>query len=161
MDDRLFRDAMGKFSTGVTIVATEQNGTVHGMTANAFMSVSLDPKLVVISVKEGANTLKRIQQTQSYSVNILNEHQKDVADFFASKNKRTEELDYSYLDGLPVIPNAIAQISCEVVSEHVEGDHTLLVGSVTDIRTQDGEPLIFAGGRYRNLEKQVEVNSTI
>ncbi|WP_085993268.1 flavin reductase family protein [Oceanobacillus senegalensis] len=158
MDDRLFRDAMGKFATGVTVIATEINGYVHGMTANAFMSVSLDPKLVLISVKEDSKTLEKIQTTESFTVNILAEHQVEVSKVFASKDKDTSNLTFQYLDGKPVIPEALAQVSCEVKSEYVEGDHTLFVGRVTDIRVQDGEPLIFSSGRYRNLEGE-NVNS--
>ena len=71
MEDRLFRNAMGQFATGVTVVTTEIDREIHGMTANAFMSVSLNPKLVVISIAEKAQMLRKIQQTKRYVVNIL------------------------------------------------------------------------------------------
>ena len=71
MDDRLFCNAMGQFATGVTVVTTEIDREIHGMTANAFMSVSLNPKLVVISIAEKAQMLRKIQQTKRYVVNIL------------------------------------------------------------------------------------------
>ncbi|WP_226037532.1 flavin reductase family protein [Aquibacillus saliphilus] len=155
MNTREFRDAMGKFSTGVTVVATEMNGHVHGMTANAFMSVSLEPKLIVISVMNDANTLTRIKQTKNFTVSILSENQKEISNTFASKTKSTEGLTFNYLDGLPVIPGAIAQVACEVSAEHVEGDHTLFIGRVTEFRVQEGNPLIFSEGRYRKIEEQV------
>ena len=79
MDDRLFRDAMGKFATGVTVILTETEGEPHGMTANAFMSVSLTPKLVVISIKENARMLAKIQDSKKFSVNILAENQEDIS----------------------------------------------------------------------------------
>lgn len=65
MDDRLFRNAMGKFATGVTVISTEHNGDIHGMTANAFMSISLNPKLVLISIGEKAKMLEKIQQSKN------------------------------------------------------------------------------------------------
>lgn len=71
MDDRKFRTAMGKFATGVTVIATEVKGDVHGMTANAFMSVSLDPKLVVVSIGEKAKILNKIKESKTFTVNIL------------------------------------------------------------------------------------------
>ena len=79
MDDRQFRTAMGKFATGITVIATEVEGDVHGMTANAFMSVSLDPKLVVISVREQGRILSKIQESKIFSVNILAEDQQEVS----------------------------------------------------------------------------------
>ena len=71
MDDRKFRNAMGKFASGVTVITTEADGEIHGMTANAFMSVSLNPKLVVISIGERANMLEKIQGSKKFAVNIL------------------------------------------------------------------------------------------
>lgn len=71
MEDRLFRNAMGKFATGVTVITTNVNGKIHGMTANAFMSISLNPKLVVISIGEKASMLKHVQQSGTFTVNFF------------------------------------------------------------------------------------------
>ena len=154
MDDRQFRTAMGKFATGVTVIATDTAGEVHGMTANAFMSVSLSPKLVVISIGEKARILEKIKQSKSFSVNILAENQKELSMIFAGQIKEHREVDFERLDGKPVLPGALVQIACEVSAEHVEGDHTLLIGRVTDIHLEDGDPLIFYSGRYRELEEE-------
>lgn len=151
MDDRLFRDAMGKFATGVTVLLTETDGETHGMTANAFMSVSLDPKLVVISIKENARMLSKIQTSQKFSVNILASEQEDISRIFAGQIK-DQQVTFDQLANIPVIPGALAQVSCEVSAEHVEGDHTLFIGKVTDIRVKDGDPLLFYAGKYRSLE---------
>ncbi|WP_193392245.1 flavin reductase family protein [Neobacillus vireti] len=151
MDDRQFREAMGKFATGVTVVATEVDGNIHGMTANAFMSVSLNPKLVVVSIAEKAQMLEKIKQSGTFSVNILAADQQEVSMIFAGQLKNHQEVVFEHLNGVPVLSNASAQISCEVSAAHVEGDHTLFIGKVTDIRIEDAEPLIYYSGKYRRL----------
>jgi flavin reductase (DIM6/NTAB) family NADH-FMN oxidoreductase RutF len=159
MDDRLFRTAMGKFSTGVTVIATDVEGDVHGMTANAFMSVSLSPKLVVISIGEKAKILEKIKQSQTFSVNILAADQQELSMIFAGQIKEPREVIFDRLDGKPVLAGAVAQIACEVSAEHVEGDHTLFIGKVTDIKLEDAEPLLFYSGRYRTLLEESTVTS--
>jgi flavin reductase (DIM6/NTAB) family NADH-FMN oxidoreductase RutF len=156
MDDRQFRTAMGKFATGITVIATEVEGDVHGMTANAFMSVSLDPKLVVISVREQGRILSKIQESKIFSVNILAEDQQEVSMIFAGQLK-DKQVEFGRLDGKPVIPGAIAQLACEVSAEYVEGDHTLFIGKVTDIHLEDKEPLLFYSGKYRSLKEEKTV----
>ncbi|MFL6559002.1 MAG: flavin reductase family protein [Bacillus sp. (in: firmicutes)] len=159
MDDRLFRTAMGKFATGVTVIATDVEGDVHGMTANAFMSVSLSPKLVVISIGEKAKILEKIKQSQTFSVNILAADQQELSMIFAGQIKEPREVIFDRLDGKPVLAGAVAQIACEVSAEHVEGDHTLFIGKVTDIKLEDAEPLLFYSGRYRTLLEESAVTS--
>jgi flavin reductase (DIM6/NTAB) family NADH-FMN oxidoreductase RutF len=152
MDDRQFRNAMGKFATGVTVIATEVEGEgVHGMTANAFMSVSLDPKLVVISIGEKAKILDKIKQSKLFTVNILAADQQELSMIFAGQIKENKEIVFERLDGKPVLSGSVVQIACEVSAEHVEGDHTLFIGKVTDIKIEDVEPLVFYNGRYRSL----------
>jgi flavin reductase (DIM6/NTAB) family NADH-FMN oxidoreductase RutF len=157
MDDRQFRNAMGKFATGVTVIATEVEGEgVHGMTANAFMSVSLDPKLVVISIGEKAKILNKIKESKQFSVNILAADQQELSMIFAGQIK-DKEVVFDRLDGKPVLPGSVVQIACEVSAEHVEGDHTLFIGKVTDIKIEDVEPLVFYSGRYCSLAEEQPV----
>jgi flavin reductase (DIM6/NTAB) family NADH-FMN oxidoreductase RutF len=156
MDDRLFRDAMGRFATGVTVILTEIDGDQHGMTANAFMSVSLDPKLVVISIKENARMLSKIQESKKFSVNILAEEQDDISKIFAGQLK-DQRVSFGRLADLPVIPDALVQIACDVSASYVEGDHTLFIGKVKDITITDGNPLLYFAGKYRNLETLAKV----
>lgn len=158
MDDRQFRNAMGKFATGVTVIATEVEGEgVHGMTANAFMSVSLDPKLVVISIGEKAKILDKIKQSKLFTVNILAADQQEFSMIFAGQIKENKEVVFERLDGKPVLSGSVVQIACEVSAEHVEGDHTLFIGKVTDIKIEDVEPLVFYSGRYRSLAEEQPV----
>lgn len=159
MDDRQFRTAMGKFATGVTVITTEVEGDVHGMTANAFMSVSLDPKLVVISIGEKAKILNKIKESKIFTVNILAANQQELSMIFAGQLKEQKEVVFDRLDGKPVLPGAVAQIACEVSTEHVEGDHTLFIGKVTDIHLEDAEALIFYSGKYRSLTEEKVVTN--
>ena len=152
MDDRLFRNAMSKFATGVTVITTEHEGQAHGMTANAFMSVSLDPKLVVISIGEKARCLNKIRESKSFAVNILAEDQQDYSMIFAGQKKDGVAITFDRLADVPVLSDVLAQISCDVVSEYVEGDHTLFIGKVKAIQLEDKKPLVFFAGQYRSLE---------
>jgi flavin reductase (DIM6/NTAB) family NADH-FMN oxidoreductase RutF len=152
MDDRMFRNAMGKFATGVTIITTELDGEVHGMTANAFMSVSLTPRLVVISIDEKAKMLNKINESGKFAVNILGEDQKKVSMQFAGQIKEEQiEIEFERLGETPVIKNSLANISCKIYSQQVAGDHTLFIGEVTDIVLQEGTPLTFFEGKYGQL----------
>jgi flavin reductase (DIM6/NTAB) family NADH-FMN oxidoreductase RutF len=157
MDGRQFRTAMGKFATGVTVIVTEVDGQEYGMTANAFMSLSLNPMKIVISVGENAKILSKIQESQKFSVNILGDSQQEISMIFAGQIKESREVKFDYLDGRPVVPGALAQVVCDVSSKYIEGDHTLFVGDVIDICLEDGEPLMFYGGRYRDLKQEETV----
>lgn len=152
MDDRIFKDAMGKFATGVTVITTEVEGDVHGMTANAFMSVSLHPKLVVVSIAEKAEMLQKLNQSGKFAVNILAADQQEHSMLFAGQIKDKRDVQFGRLAGLPVLQGALAQVACEVVNVHVEGDHSLFIGKVIDIKLEDGEPLVYFTGKYRSLK---------
>ncbi len=154
MDERLFRDAMGRFATGVTVILTEVQGKKYGMTVNAFMSVSLDPMLVLISIKKDSYTLEKIRESGAFSINILAERQKELSDLFASKNKTLDNVQFDRLRELPVLPGALAHVTCEVSSQYEEGDHILVVGKVNNIQIHDGDPLIFYKGSYRKLNTE-------
>ncbi|KIH70268.1 flavin reductase family protein [Salinicoccus roseus] len=152
MDDRQFRNAMGKFATGVNVIAAEVDGEVYGMTANAFMSVSLDPKLIVISIGNHAKMLERIRQSGKFSVNVLSCEQQEESMRFAGQKKFEDKFDFGRLGDTPVVENALCQLSCEVYNEHTEGDHVLFIGKVNDLVLEEGDPLVFNCGKYRKLE---------
>lgn len=150
MDDRLFRDAMGKFATGVTVLTTENEGEPHGMTANGFMSVSLDPKLVVISIGHKAKFLEKVSASKKFGVNILAADQEHYSRHFAGK-PGDDPVQFDSLEGVPVLGGVVAQIACKVVASHVEGDHTLFIGEVLNLKLEEKDPLLFFGGKYRTL----------
>lgn len=150
---REYRNAMGKFATGVTVITTNNGDSVHGMTANAFMSVSLDPKLVTISIDNRANMLTKIQASGQYAVSFLSEEQQDISMHFAGQKEKEDGVDFVYIAGVPVIKDALANIVCEVEQEIVVGDHTLFIGRVKDYVVLEGEPLTFYSGKYGSIKQ--------
>ena len=152
IDDRLFRNAMGSFATGVTVITTEVEEEIHGMTANAFMSISLNPKLVAISIDEKAKMLEHIRTANKFAVNILSTAQKEVSMQFAGQNKDDVEVSFVSYKGLPTVENSLAVVTCEVQSEIVVGDHTIFIGEVTGVKLEEFDPLLFSKGKYRELQ---------
>lgn len=153
MDDRIFRNVMGNFATGITVITTKVgNETSCGMTANTFVSVSLNPKLILVSIGNNAKMLGYIRQSNQFTVNFLSSEQKDVSMQFAGQLKETKPYEFEWLQSLPIIENSLATIVCNVYAEQVAGDHTLIIGEVTDFRQHQGEPLLFYQGQYRQIQ---------
>lgn len=152
-DARALRDACGCFATGVTVITTrtpEEGG--HGMTANAFMSVSLDPPLIMVSLDNRSRMLDRIRKAGRYAVNILAHDMEDVALHFAGRHRPEFADILEDREGLPVLPGAAAVMLTDVHQTVEAGDHTLFIGRVTHIdRRADAEPLLFHGGRFGRM----------
>ncbi|MFJ8064723.1 flavin reductase family protein [Psychrobacillus sp. NPDC096426] len=154
MDSREFRNAMGKFATGVTVISTDVEGNYHGMTANGFMSISLDPTLIAISIGERAQTLKLIQESKRFGVSILEKNQLDISRRFAGQIPSDEAFQFDLLNGFPLVEDALVQIVCRVEQEIVAGDHTIFLGQPEQLYVKDGEPLLFSNGQYATLNRQ-------
>ena len=149
---RQFRDVLGRFASGVTVVTTAHEGHVHGMTANAFVSVSLNPPLVLVSVNNRAHMHKALLSSSRYAVSILAEGQEALSDHFAGRTAAGLEVSFIYKDGLPVLKDAAAYLVCRVHEIHPAGDHTLYIGEVEFLELSDGRPLVFYAGKYRYLD---------
>lgn len=151
MDNRLFRDTMGKFATGITIVSAEYKGEMTGMTVNAFMSVSLDPKLIAISIDENASMYNKLQETKQFGLSILQEGQKELSMIFSRQMEKNRDIPYIVQDDVPVIDGSIATLSCKVMDTAKAGDHMIFIAEVTEIKVNEGNPLLFYGGNYRTV----------
>jgi flavin reductase (DIM6/NTAB) family NADH-FMN oxidoreductase RutF len=156
VDDRLFRNAMGSFATGVTVITTEVAGEIHGMTANAFMSISLNPKLIAISVGENARMLNHIKEAKQFAVNILTSEQQNESKQFSGQLNLEHEVTFSSHKGLPILTDALANITCTLHSEYVVGDHTVYIGQVTGVKLEQKPPLLYSQGKYRELKELQE-----
>lgn len=156
IDDRLFRNAMGSFATGVTVITTEVSGEVHGMTANAFMSISLKPKLIAISVGENARMLGFIKDSKQFAVNVLSSAQQNESKQFSGQLNLEHEVQFVTYMGVPTLADSLAVITCDLHSEYVVGDHTVFIGQVTGIQLEEKDPLIYSQGKYREL-KELEI----
>lgn len=156
LDSRVFRQAMGRFATGITIITTvTEDGQVHGMTANGFMSVSLSPPLVLISLGK-CQMAALLSETGRYGVSMLSDQQRDYSQHFAGQIKLTVSPQFEWHDGMAFIQGAAAQVGATVVNAHSAGDHTLFVGEVGHLATGEDRPLIFHGGNYERLRNQEE-----
>lgn len=151
MDDIQFRKAMGKFATGVTVITTEVDGQVHGMTANAFMSVSLTPKLILVSVGNKARMCDFIKESQTFAVNILCDEQQEMSMRFAGQIKDELEIKFNQFNGIPYLKESLVSIGCTVYSAHEAGDHVLFIGEVKELHSKEGNPLAFYEGQYQKI----------
>ena len=158
-DPMLFRQVLGRFATGVTVVTTHHSGVKHGMTANAFTSVSLDPPLILVSVDKKANMHELLMTGDVFCVNILAEHRPDWSSWWAGKAPKegdqfAEIPHFSKATGCPVLDECLAYIDCKVWARFDVGDHTLFVGEVQEAALNEDpnlKPLLFYASKYRRL----------
>jgi flavin reductase (DIM6/NTAB) family NADH-FMN oxidoreductase RutF len=150
-DSAGFRQALGRFATGVTVVTTAVDGEVHGMTANSFTAVSLSPPLVLVSVDNRARMQQLLGKTGRYGISILHAEQHDVSTHFAGKPIDGLAVDFEWHEGMPLIAGALAHLVCSIRESVRAGDHTLHIGHVDRFHRQDGAPLIFFGSRYATM----------
>jgi len=152
MDSQHFRAALGMFATGVTVVtARAADGSLVGLTANSFNSVSLNPPLVLWSLARLAGSLPIFSRGSHYAVNILAADQKDLAQRFATRDiDRFAGVAWREgAGGAPVLEGVAAVFECANRSQYEEGDHVIFVGEVERCAARPGaQPLIFHGGRY-------------
>jgi flavin reductase (DIM6/NTAB) family NADH-FMN oxidoreductase RutF/DNA-binding IclR family transcriptional regulator len=150
-DKRQLRDVLGSFVTGVTVVTTrDAEGGMHGLTANSFSSVSLDPPLVLWSQATSAGSHSAFKDAERFTINILAEHQYELANHFATRSsEKFSGIDYDLgVGGLPLLRDCSAWLECKVVSRYPGGDHVIFVGSVDSIRQSARRSLAFGGGQY-------------
>jgi flavin reductase (DIM6/NTAB) family NADH-FMN oxidoreductase RutF len=147
---RALRQVMGRFATGVTVVTTIDRNTIHGMTANAFLSVSLRPPLVLVSLGR-CRMNEMLPRTGRYGVSVLAHHQEHFASHFAAQRESPVEPEFVWQDGLPLLDGALAHLVCRVVDIHPAGDHVLWIGEVEHLHHGEGEPLLFYSGRFGTL----------
>jgi flavin reductase (DIM6/NTAB) family NADH-FMN oxidoreductase RutF len=147
------RRTLGLFATGVTIITTRVGEQVHGMTANAFMSVSLEPPLVLISVDRRTKMCRLLHEGSMYGVSVLCETQSGLSDRFAGRPAAPDAPGprFDLVHDTPIVDGALAAFAARVVKSYWGGDHSLFLGRVEFARTGEGAPLLFHGGRYERL----------
>jgi 3-hydroxy-9,10-secoandrosta-1,3,5(10)-triene-9,17-dione monooxygenase reductase component len=153
-DAHALRHALGRFATGVTIVTTATtDGSPVGLTVNSFASLSLDPPLVLWSLRQGSPSLPAFSAAPRFAVNVLAESQIELSRRFASRHgHRFGEGEWMRGDdGVPLLAGAAASFLCETVSHQAAGDHRLFIGRVLRLTDSHEPPLLFQGGRYRRL----------
>jgi flavin reductase (DIM6/NTAB) family NADH-FMN oxidoreductase RutF len=155
----LFRRVMGNFATGVTVITVEREpGKVHGMTANSFTSVSLDPLLVLVCVDQNAQLLSFLKMQRRFGVNILRSDQQPLSEHFAKPHPPPEEerqlnVQFEWTDtGIPLLTGVLGQLACNVAARFMAGDHTIFIGEVESIQEGEGDPLLYHRRHYCQLQ---------
>jgi flavin reductase (DIM6/NTAB) family NADH-FMN oxidoreductase RutF len=147
-----FRRTLGMFATGVTVLTSRIGDQVHGMTANAFMSVSLSPPLVLISIDRRAKMCALLHEGVRFGVNVLEARQTGLSDRFAGRSgPDLPEPRFEIVHDTPLVEGALAHLVARVVRSYWGGDHSLFLGQVEYARYGEGAPLLFHGGRYERL----------
>lgn len=149
------RHAMSRFATGVTVIVSQLDGTVYGMTANAVTSVSLEPPLILVCVGRERTMHGVLERTRGFTVNVLSEEQEILSRYFAGARHLLAEdalpFDGSQGTAHPVLEGVLAWMECTVTATYPGGDHTIFLAQVERASWRDGRPLVFFGSRYTRL----------
>lgn len=154
IDPKDFRNALGQFPTGVTIVTTlDANGEKVGMTASSFNSVSLTPPLILWSIDKGAFSYHTFANTSHFAVHVLHTDQDKLSTQFACRGAdKFAGIDTNVgVVGSPILPDYAACFQCEMWASHDAGDHLIIIGKVVEFDKRDTAPLIFHRGQYAKI----------
>jgi flavin reductase (DIM6/NTAB) family NADH-FMN oxidoreductase RutF len=158
LNPELFRRVLGNFATGVTVITVEREpGQVHGMTANSFTSVSMNPFLVLVCVDQDARLLTFLKAQRRFGVSVLRSSQQVISEHFAKGEQESEAekrlgIHFRWTEtAVPLLEGALAHLVCNVIAEHPAGDHTVFLAEVESVDLNEGEPLLFYRGQYHRL----------
>jgi 3-hydroxy-9,10-secoandrosta-1,3,5(10)-triene-9,17-dione monooxygenase reductase component len=155
LGERAFRDALGRFATGVAFVTAAPRGEPAGLVVNSLASVSLDPPLISFCPSRSSLTWSRMRRAGRFGVNVLGRRHEDfVARATPPGADRFAGIDWRHSErGVPLLLDAIAALECAIVDERPVGDHWIVIGQVEDLHTApSGEPLVYFGGAFRALD---------
>jgi flavin reductase (DIM6/NTAB) family NADH-FMN oxidoreductase RutF len=149
-----FKDALSRFASGVTVVATKDaRGKLHGITVSAFCSVSLEPPMVLICIEKATGSHHAFEESGVFVVNVLSASQSSTSERFAApfEDKFKDAEFYPGLEGIPVLKGALASLECRLTFSYHGGDHSIFVGQVENVIVHDGDPLIYFRGEYGTI----------
>jgi len=158
IEQTLFRDIMGRFASGVTIITTRANGRDFGTTSNAVTSLSLNPPMLLVCLNETSETRHAVLQAGAFAVNILAEDQVEIAQRFATKlASKFEDVDLVRASsGIPLIDRALVHLECRVSETVTGGTHTVFLADVHGAAAAEGSPLTYYRGRFGRLEDALQ-----
>lgn len=155
VEPREFRNTLSRFASGVTVVTTVDEGSVHGMTVSAFMSVSLEPLLIAISIEKRARTHGLLAAVGRFGVSVLADGQEAYSRHFAGTPQPELPPAYQWHQGAALLPDALAHLICRVVAAYPGGDHTIYLGEVEYLAyRRGGRPLVHYNGQYGTIAPQ-------
>jgi flavin reductase (DIM6/NTAB) family NADH-FMN oxidoreductase RutF len=156
-----FRQAAGRFASGVTVVTTRASAGAYGVTVSSFASLSLNPLLVTVSINRSSALLGYVRSAEAFAVSVLANDQQQVAAYFATRGRRPEPAGFATVPttsrqtGAPIIDGCLSWLDCTVEDLLPGGDHEILVGRVVAAGGRTGEPLVYWAGGYRALTSEV------
>jgi 3-hydroxy-9,10-secoandrosta-1,3,5(10)-triene-9,17-dione monooxygenase reductase component len=153
-DQARFREVLGHFATGITIVTATDEGEPVGFSCQSFAALSLDPPMVILAPAKSSTSWPRIARAGSFCVNILGEHQEAVCRAFAvSGGDKFDGVDWSPgVTGSPLIDGSLATVECTLGAIYEGGDHELVTGHVVDMEIGKGSPLLFYRSGFGRFE---------
>lgn len=154
IDDAQFKLAMSQFASGVTVVTTEHEGALYGMTVASFASLSLHPPLVLICIEKSVKSHDALAAAEKFGVSILADDQGEVSGRFASKKIEDKFAGVAWTRGelgVPLLDGAICTLECRLHNLLPGGDHSIFVGEVVGVRTSEEKPLVYFRSGYREL----------
>ena len=158
IEGRTFRTALGRFATGIVVVSARVDGARHAMTANAFMSGSLEPPMVLVSIGRRSRMHGFLERSGEYGISVLTHGQERQSRHFAGQSIGLFAPTFEELSGVPVLAATAARIAARIVHRYDCGDHTLFVGEVMEIALgQETSPLLFHAGKYATLALPREI----
>lgn len=147
-DTKALRSTFGCFASGVTVVTCQDDNAPHGMTANSFISVSLNPARALISIKKSAKIHRLLMKNECFGLSVLSADQAEVSSHFAGQPQGDFQPNFNQTCGVPLISDALAWMVCKRSQELDTGDHTLFIGDLIDCDHKNADPLLFFGGKY-------------
>ena len=152
----LFREALGHYASGVTVISAQADNELVGFTCQSFYSVSMSPPLISFSVMSSSRSYPLIRQAGRFAVNILAANQTHISNQFAQRGAdKWLGVDWQYsVQGNPLIDGCLYWIECELYAEHLVGDHFIVIGEVKEIRSQEAslvKPLLYFKGQYCSI----------
>ena len=153
-DSRDFRDALGRFGTGVTVITCETGDGPLGITANSFASVSLDPPLVLWSPAKSSSRYPFFMATDHFAIHVIGAEQVTLCEAFARNGNPFDQFEWERgAHDVPLLQNCLSRFECTKVAEHDGGDHSIVVARVRRVQTRTGAPLLFYSGRYGDFSE--------
>lgn len=154
-----FKEAMRRFSTGVTVVTSLKDGEPRGVTVSAFASVSLEPPSVLICINREARSYLFISTSKIFCVNILEAKQQHLAERFSGKLRDNQFAGVDFFidrTGAAVLKGSLAHLDCEVTGEHHVGSHSIFIGKVLSVAVGSGSPLGYFGGTFQDFGLNIQ-----
>ena len=145
-----FKTTLSKFTTGITVVATNKDFILYGKTINSFSSLSLSPPLVLFSLDLKSSKLNIFKNSKTITINVLSKNQEYISDNFAKKNPNWTKIEYSFLNnGNPILKNCVSNLDCKIIDKIQKGDHLIFICKVVNVQNNDKlKPLIYFNSKY-------------